>query len=222
MSSEEQNEGQAPEEPTAETPDTTEEQEQAQAPDTGVEEAPAEEAPDSPAPEPAAEAAPPPEAAEPEEQLSPKERRRRKRSAHTGEDRPPRTPEERAAERAERRRKNAAARSRARANARERRRAAAPQPGDAATPPAKAHGPGKPKVRQGIVVSDKADKTITVRIDVTRRHRTYKKIVRESSTLHAHDERNEAHIGDTVRVVEARPLSRTKRWRLVDVLERAR
>ena len=220
MSSEEQNEGQAPEEPTAETPDTTEEQEQEQAPDTGVEEAPAEEAPDSPAPEPAAAA--PAEAAEPEEQLSPKERRRRKRSTHTGEARPPRTPEERAAERAERRRKNAAARSRARANARERRRAAAAQPGDSATPPAKEHGPGKPKVRQGIVVSDKADKTITVRIDVTRRHRTYKKIVRESSTLHAHDERNEAHVGDTVRVVESRPLSRTKRWRLVDVLERAR
>jgi small subunit ribosomal protein S17 len=71
-------------------------------------------------------------------------------------------------------------------------------------------------------VSDRADKTITVRIDVTRRHRTYKKIVRESSTLHAHDERNEAHAGDTVRVVESRPLSRTKRWRLLEVTERAR
>jgi small subunit ribosomal protein S17 len=77
-------------------------------------------------------------------------------------------------------------------------------------------------VRQGIVVSDKADKTITVRIDVTRRHRMYKKIVRESSTLHAHDERNEAHAGDTVRVIESRPISRSKRWRLVEILERAR
>ena len=76
-------------------------------------------------------------------------------------------------------------------------------------------------MRQGIVVSDKADKTITVRIDVTRRHRMYKKIVRESSTLHAHDERNEAHAGDTVRVIESRPISRTKRWRLVEVIERA-
>ena len=65
-------------------------------------------------------------------------------------------------------------------------------------------------MRQGIVVSDKADKTITVRIDVTRRHRMYKKIVRESTTLHAHDERNEAHAGDTVRVVESRPISRTQ------------
>ena len=77
-------------------------------------------------------------------------------------------------------------------------------------------------MRQGIVVSDRADKTITVRIDVASPHRKYKKIVRTSSTLHAHDEHNEANIGDTVRLVESRPLSRTKRWRLVEVLERAR
>ena len=77
-------------------------------------------------------------------------------------------------------------------------------------------------MRQGIVVSDRADKTITVRIDVASPHRMYKKIVRTSSTLHAHDENNEANIGDTVRLIESRPLSRTKRWRLVEVLERAR
>jgi small subunit ribosomal protein S17 len=77
-------------------------------------------------------------------------------------------------------------------------------------------------VRQGRVVSAKPDKTITVRIDVTRRHRVYKKIVRSSSTLHVHDERNDANEGDLVRVVESRPLSRTKRWRLVEVLERSR
>ena len=81
---------------------------------------------------------------------------------------------------------------------------------------------GRLKVRQGIVVSDKADKTITVRIDSARPHRMYKKIVRGASTLHVHDEKNEAHAGDTVRVIESRPLSRTKRWRLVEVLERAR
>jgi small subunit ribosomal protein S17 len=81
---------------------------------------------------------------------------------------------------------------------------------------------GQVKVRQGIVVSDRANKTITVRIDVASSHRKYKKIVRSSSTLHAHDENNDAHIGDTVRLVESRPLSRTKRWRLVEVLERAR
>ncbi|MFZ1155749.1 MAG: 30S ribosomal protein S17 [Solirubrobacteraceae bacterium] len=86
------------------------------------------------------------------------------------------------------------------------------------------HAPveGARKVRQGVVVSDKADKTITVRIDVARRHRRYEKIVRSSSTLHAHDENNEANEGDVVQVVESRPLSRTKRWKLVDVLEKAR
>jgi small subunit ribosomal protein S17 len=72
------------------------------------------------------------------------------------------------------------------------------------------------------VVSDKADKTITVRIDVARRHRRYQKIVRSSTTLHAHDETNDAGVGDLVRVIESRPMSATKRWRLVEVLERAK
>ncbi|HEY5285768.1 MAG TPA: 30S ribosomal protein S17 [Solirubrobacteraceae bacterium] len=89
-------------------------------------------------------------------------------------------------------------------------------------PPVHAPVEGARKVRQGVVVSDKADKTITVRIDVARRHRRYEKIVRSSNTLHAHDEKNEAHEGDVVRVIESRPLSRLKRWKLVDVLERAR
>src|SRR6201999_828741 len=78
------------------------------------------------------------------------------------------------------------------------------------------------KPRKGIVVSSKGDKSITVRIDIARRHPTYEKIVRRSRTLHAHDERNEAGEGDTVRVIETRPLSKTKRWRLVDVVEKAR
>ena len=132
------------------------------------------------------------------------------------------TIQKRVEEREQRRRKAAEQRRRRRAREREKAaaaRAAAPPP---PAPEAKEHGPGRPKVRQGVVVSDKADKTITVRIDVTRRHRTYKKIVRHSTTLHAHDERNDAHAGDTVRVVESRPLSRTKRWRLVEVVERAR
>jgi small subunit ribosomal protein S17 len=168
---------------------------------------------------PAEETPAPAEAAEPEEALHPKERRRRTRSQHTGEAQPQRTPEERAAERADARRKKAAERRRWRQRSRERRRGRS----ERTEPLTKGdHGPGRPRVRQGVVVSDKADKTITVRIDVTRRHRMYKKIVRESSTLHAHDERNEAHAGDTVRVVESRPLSRTKRWRLVEILERAR
>jgi small subunit ribosomal protein S17 len=61
-----------------------------------------------------------------------------------------------------------------------------------------------------------------VRIDLARRHRRYQKIVRTSQTLHAHDESNDAHIGDTVTVREARPLSRLKRWRLIEVVERAK
>jgi small subunit ribosomal protein S17 len=127
------------------------------------------------------------------------------------------TVEERARQRAERRRKNAAARRAYRSKQRSKRAGGERREPLAAGP--RAHG--RPKVRQGVVVSDKADKTISVRIDVTRRHRFYKKIVRESTTLHAHDERNEAHSGDTVRIVESRPLSRTKRWRLVEVLERS-
>jgi small subunit ribosomal protein S17 len=125
-------------------------------------------------------------------------------------------------EREQRRRKLAEQRKRRRAKEREKRAAARTAAPPAPAPEAQEHGPGRPKVRQGVVVSDKADKTITVRIDVTRRHRMYKKIVRHSTTLHAHDETNDAHAGDTVRIVESRPISRLKRWRLVEVVERAR
>jgi small subunit ribosomal protein S17 len=127
-----------------------------------------------------------------------------------------------AAARAERRRRNSESRHRWRVRRREKDRAARAEAPPREPPPGKQHGPGRAKTRQGVVVSAKPDKTISVRIDVTRRHREYKKIVRESTTLHAHDERNEASEGDTVRLVESRPLSRTKRWRLVEVLERAR
>jgi small subunit ribosomal protein S17 len=78
-------------------------------------------------------------------------------------------------------------------------------------------------VRQCIVVSAKPDKTITVRIDIARRHRTYKKIVRSSSTLHAARRAQRGARGrHRARVRATRPLSRTKRWRLVEILERAR
>jgi small subunit ribosomal protein S17 len=161
--------------------------------------------------------------AEPVEQLPPKERRRKARSKHSGDPRPSRTPEERHAERlAERKTKAVRRRARRlqeRAKAAER-RAGAPAP--EALAPVHAPVEGTRRVRQGIVVSDKAAKTITVRIDIARRHRRYEKIVRSSSTVHAHDENNDAHEGDVVRVIESRPLSRTKRWALVDVLERAR
>ena len=78
------------------------------------------------------------------------------------------------------------------------------------------------KARIGIVVSDARDKTITVRVDINRAHPKYGKVVRKSSKLHAHDEGNEARAGDTVRIVETRPLSKSKRWRLLEILERAR
>ncbi len=78
------------------------------------------------------------------------------------------------------------------------------------------------KTRQGLVVSDARDKTITVELSSTRSHPVYGKIVRRSAKLHAHDEGNEAHVGDLVKIVECRPLSRQKRWRLVEILERAR
>jgi small subunit ribosomal protein S17 len=158
--------------------------------------------------------------AEPQEVLTPKERRQRSRTARaarTGQ-RPARTPEERHAQRQSDRTAKARARRVERTKARAK---AAASPSGEPTPP-REHGAGVQKVRQGIVVSDKADKTITVRIDVARRHRRYEKIVRTSQTLHAHDERNDAHIGDTVTIREARPLSRLKRWRLVEVVERAR
>ena len=127
-----------------------------------------------------------------------------------------------AAARAERRRRNAESRRRWRTRRSEKERAARAERPPREPLPGKPHGPGRAKTRQGVVVSAKPDKTIAVRIDITRQHREYKKIVRGSSTLHVHDERNEAHEGDTVRVVETRPLSRTKRWRLVEILERAR
>jgi small subunit ribosomal protein S17 len=78
------------------------------------------------------------------------------------------------------------------------------------------------KVRQGVVVSDARDKTITVRIDSQSPHPKYKKTVRRTSKLHVHDERNEANVGDLVRVIECRPLSAQKRWRLAGIVERAR
>jgi small subunit ribosomal protein S17 len=163
--------------------------------------------------------------AEPAEQVSPKERRRKTRSTHSGEVRAARSPEERHAERsAERRAKAGRRRTRRlqeRAKRADKRQGATGAPAEG-LPPVHAPVEGRRSVRQGIVVSDKADKTITVRIDFARRHRRYEKIVRSSSTLHAHDEDNDAHEGDVVRVIESRPLSKSKRWKLVDVLERAR
>ena len=130
----------------------------------------------------------------------------------------PRTAQERDAERRELRAAKAVARRRRREQEKAKRAAGEKGTG---TPPAPAKQT-TPQMRTGTVVSAKPDKTITVRIDIDRRHRRYEKIVRSSTTLRAHDETNDAHEGDTVRVEESRPLSRTKRWRLLEVLERAK
>jgi small subunit ribosomal protein S17 len=190
-----------------ETPDTTEEQV------TPVDAAPA--TPETVA-APEAEAAEAAAPAEPVAPQTPKERKvaaRARRGVRRGA-----TPEERA----EARKAKAVARSRYRANKRAKVNAARGEAGPAKTESPVEHGPGAPKERLGTVVSAKADKTITVRIDVARRHRRYQKIVRSSSTLHAHDETNDANAGDRVRVLESRPLSASKRWRLVEILERAK
>ena len=78
------------------------------------------------------------------------------------------------------------------------------------------------KVRLGTVVSDKMDKGIVVRVDRTMKHPLYLKTVRTFSKLYAHDENNDAHVGDKVRVMETRKLSKLKHWRLIEIVERAK
>jgi small subunit ribosomal protein S17 len=84
------------------------------------------------------------------------------------------------------------------------------------------HERGARLERRGVVVSSAMDKTIVVRVETLKAHRRYKKIIRRSTKFHAHDERNEANVGDLVRIVETRPLSKTKRWRLAEVVEAAK
>ena len=84
------------------------------------------------------------------------------------------------------------------------------------------HDRGRRQERQGVVVSDAMEKTIVVRVDVTKAHPRYKKVVRRSVKFHAHDETSQAKVGDVVRIVETRPLSKTKRWRLAEVVEAAK
>jgi len=207
MSDDEQKKEETTEEPQAEAP----QDEAPAAEETPAEDAPAEEAPAAEAEEtPAAEAEP-----NPEDELPWKERRRLAKSRRSVRKALPSDPEERKTLRAEARKRKAALRSKQRAAAK------AAHTAGTGTPAAERES-NAAKVRQGIVVSSKGDKSITVRIDIARRHRTYEKIVRSSTKLHAHDERNEAGEGDVVRVIETRPLSKTKRWRLVDVVEKAR
>jgi len=132
--------------------------------------------------------------------------------------RPSRTAEQRDADRRELRRGKAVARTRRRQQEKAKK---AKLENGTGTPPAEPKV-STPQARIGTVVSAKPDKTIVVRIDIARRHRKYEKIVRSTNKLHVHDETNDANEGDRVRVVESRPLSRTKRWNLVEVLERAK
>src|SRR5829696_880679 len=200
---------QAEETPAEEVPAEEAPAEEAPAEETPAEEAPAEEAP---AEEPAAEG----EAAPSDDEgLDWKTRRRLERSRQPAEARPQQSPEERSAGRDEQRRQAAKNRSAYRAKRRTKHEAGT------GTPPADAETAGR-KTRQGRVVSSKPDKTITVAIEVARRHPQYEKIVRRSRRLHAHDAQNEAGEGDLVRVIETRPISRTKRWRLVEILEKAK
>ena len=84
------------------------------------------------------------------------------------------------------------------------------------------HVRGRSQERRGVVVSDAMDKTIVVKVDTVKAHPRYKKVVRRSTKFHAHDEQNAAKVGDLVRIVETRPLSKTKNWRLAEVLEAAK
>jgi small subunit ribosomal protein S17 len=199
-------------EETTETPaeETAAVEESAPEAEAPADEAAAESVEEAPAAEEAAPAEP-----DPLDALPWKERARLLRSREPHKAGPQQSPEERAAARAEHRKRKAAERRKERAAT-----IAARTPGTGSAPAEQEANAAK--VRQGVVVSDKGDKSITVRIEIARRHRTYEKIVRRSRTLHAHDERNEAGEGDVVRVVETRPLSKTKRWRLVDVVEKAR
>jgi small subunit ribosomal protein S17 len=208
----------AGEEPTP-TPPTAEEPE-------AKDDAPAEEPSPDDAGEKAAESAAPaaeaagPAAAEqaepnPEDELPWKEKKRLEASRQPHKAKPQQSPEERKAERLVERKRRGAERRKERAAAKKKK-----TPGTG-TPPAEKDA-NAAKVRQGIVISDKGQKSITVRIDTARRHPTYEKVVRRSRNLHAHDELNEAGEGDMVRIVETRPLSKTKRWRLVEVLEKAK
>jgi small subunit ribosomal protein S17 len=81
---------------------------------------------------------------------------------------------------------------------------------------------GKRKVREGLVVSDKMDKTVVVAVEDRVKHALYGKIIRRTTKYKAHDEANECGVGDRVRLMETRPLSATKRWRVVEILEKAK
>lgn len=205
MSEEEKNVEEAT--PEAEAPEETPAAEETPAEETPVEEAPA-----------AAEPEPEPAEPDPLDDLPRKERLRILKSRESGEAGPQLTGEERDARRLAARKQKAGQRRKRRADA----KAEAPKGSGVGSPVAEKTRTGKPKERQGLVTSNKTDKTITVQIDSARRHPVYEKIVRQRHKIHVHDEKNEASEGDLVRVIETRKLSKTKHWRLLEVVEKAR
>jgi small subunit ribosomal protein S17 len=206
-------------EPEAQEPEAQEPE--AEAPEAEAEQPAAEAEAEPEAEEPAAEA----EEAEPEAEAEP-DTEGGAEAAPEADAEPPAEPAAPAAPakprktRAERR-----ANAEKRAAAKARARAAATKPGER-KPIVRVPKPepvrGKRKERQGVVVSSAMDKTIVVRVDTIRPHPAYKKVVRRSKRYHAHDEQNSANVGDVVRIAETRPLSKTKSWRLVEILEAAK
>jgi small subunit ribosomal protein S17 len=96
------------------------------------------------------------------------------------------------------------------------------QPGNGPAAPKASTGRGFRKVREGLVVSDKMNKTVVVAVEDRVKHKLYGKVLRQTSKLKAHDEENSAGIGDRVVIMETRPLSATKRWRLIEIVEKAK
>ncbi len=225
MSEEEQKKEETEATPVEETAAAEATKETPAAEEAPVEEAPVEE--ETPAEEPVAddaveeapaEAAPEPSEPDPLDALPWKERRRILKSRESGEAGPTLTGEERDTRRIAERKQKASQRRRRRAEEKK----DAPEGSGIGSAVAEKTRTGKPKQRQGLVTSDKSDKTIVVQIDSARRHPVYEKIVRQRHKIHVHDEQNEASEGDLVRVIETRKLSKTKHWNLVEIIEKAR
>ncbi len=183
-----------------------------------AEEAPAEEAPAEEAPAEEAPAAAEPAEPDPLDDLPWKERKRLLKSRESGAPGPQLSVEERVEARLKERANKAKQRRKRRADEKAKPKVA----NDGGSQTSVRVRTGKPKERQGLVTSDKGNKSITVQIDSARRHPVYEKIVRQRHKIHVHDERNEASEGDVVRVIETRKLSKTKHWRLIEVVEKAR
>jgi small subunit ribosomal protein S17 len=209
MADEEQNENQeeetleTPEEPAAEAEEAPVEEALAEEP--AAEEAPAEEAP---AEEPAAEE---PAAEEPAAEAVAEEPAAEAEAEPAPPAQPARKPKRKRLPRSQRHKHSKPKRERPAEHAR-RPIIRLPKP---------EHARGRSQERRGVVVSSAMDKTIVVKVDTVKAHPRYKKVVRRSTKFHAHDEQNAAKVGDLVRIVETRPLSKTKNWRLAEVLEEA-